>query len=202
MKHVITYQNLRTNIGLLGLLLPIILAFGVDFEIKPSISHFYYTDMGVVFTGVLWVFGWLLISYRGYDSDNLITTIAGVLIIIVSLVPTAHLAGENQAPNAHQDEMKNYIHLFSAGTFFILMGYMSFCSFTQESGIGLVKTRRRRIYRVSGVMVWLSIALLIPVTTLEINLTGIDVYLGETVALFFFGISWLVKSKSLKMIGL
>lgn len=202
MKHVITYQNLRRNIGLLGLTLPLILAMGVGLDIRPSISHFYYTNMGVIFTGTLWIFGALLIAYVGYDNDNAITSIAGILIIIVSIVPTQYIGDESQAVNAHQTEWKDYIHLFSAGTFFALMGYMSFFSFTRELGRKPYKIRRRKIYRVSGVMVWVSIGSLIPVTIFDIHVTSIDVFLMETVALMFFGTSWLVKSKSLRSVGL
>ena len=195
-----TFQTLRRNIGILGLFLPFILLIGAG--PRPSISHYYYTNMGIVFTGVLWAFGLMLISYKGHRGDDKITNIAGFLIIIVSLIPTSHLAGESVAVNAHQNAVLNKIHLFSAGLFFYIMGYMSLFKFTKAKRDNRAKRRRNKYYKIAGLMVWLSISVLIPVTLLGWNITGNDVFIGETVALFFFGTSWLVKSKSLTAIGL
>lgn len=206
METNVTHSNLRRNIGLLGLFLPLILAVGNGFDIKPSISHFYYTDMGVVFTGVLWVFGLQLFSYKGYKEnkvgDNLLTNLAGILIIVVSVIPTSCLPGECIAVNAHSNPVLNKIHLFSAGMFFVLMGWMSYFRFTQGLGTSARQKRLKVIYKVCGVFVWVSIGSLMLDIFLEVKLTEIDVFLGETIALFFFGSAWLIKSRSLRNLGL
>jgi len=202
MKTNITHANLRMNIGIIGVLLPFILAAGVRFEIRPSISHFYYTSMGVVFTGVLWVFGLLLISYKGHNhskiSDNILTNLAGFLIVIASLVPTSCMDGECDAVNGHQDSTLNCIHLISAGVFFILMGWMSFFRFTRNK-----KEHRNRIklYKFCGLMVWVSIAGMLLDIIFEVKLTEIDVFIWESLTLFFFGSSWLIKSNFLRKLG-
>ena len=56
---VISYLTLRKLVGLLGMLLPFVLFFGYliferDCTFPPSISHFYYTDLGNCFVGTLW----------------------------------------------------------------------------------------------------------------------------------------------------
>ena len=192
----VTHQNLRRNIGVLGILLPVILAIGNGFDIKPSISHFYYTPMGIVFTGILWVFGLLLFSYRGHDRiDNLWTNISGVLILIVSVIPTSCLPGECNAVNAHTHAVLNLVHLTCAASFFMLMGAMSFFRFS-------ISKKNRKLYRICGAMVWVSIGSLAIDVFFDLKITEIDVFLGESIALFFFGSAWLVKSKSLRSIGL
>jgi hypothetical protein len=62
---LISYLTLRKTIGWLGLLLPVVLFFGnyiisfvTEYEnscnpFKSSISHYYYTRMGEIFTGTL-----------------------------------------------------------------------------------------------------------------------------------------------------
>jgi hypothetical protein len=98
-----SYLSIRKLIGTLGFLLPFILvAFENDF--LASISHYYYTKSVVFFIAILFAFGILLISYKGYDfdpgtekiSDNFITHIGGFAILLVVLIPT-NCGGSNSS---------------------------------------------------------------------------------------------------------
>ena len=97
---LISYHLLRTLLGTLGFLLPFVLPIGVYLfgpdgldVFQKSISKYYHTNMSDVFVGVLWVFGLFLFTYKGYKtstfviSDNLTTSIAGLLAVVVAIFP-------------------------------------------------------------------------------------------------------------------
>src|SRR5487761_2372037 len=57
-QWVISYLTLRRSVGILGIASPVILFFGFlildpQCEFPPSISHFYFTNLGTYFTGTL-----------------------------------------------------------------------------------------------------------------------------------------------------
>lgn len=205
-----SHLQLRRNLGILGISMPIILFTGNGFELRSSISHFYYSDMIVVFTGILCAFGLFLFSYRGYEkdketiSDNLLTTIAGVFAISTALIPTGCSELDCVAPNGHSDGVRSTIHLVSAAGFLTIMGWMAFFRFTKSKSPDLspIKKKRNRFYKISAIAVWGSLALVGIGFATNTDLTGYDVFIGETIALFFFGAAWLVKGKTLENWGL
>ena len=79
---MISYMNLRTLIGVLGMLLPVMCyiwccAYNSG-EVLDSISMHYYTNFRDVFVGILVSFSVFLITYKGYSLlDNVITVIIG-----------------------------------------------------------------------------------------------------------------------------
>ena len=219
MNLSISPKALPRNLGILGVSLPFVLWLG-DGHLAPSISHYYYTDFGIYFTGVLFAFGLFLYTYKGYEpenekiSDNWLTNIAGLFAIGTALVPTSFFPDDSQltfgGPNAHTNSTLGLIHLLFAGAFLTIMGYMAYFKFTLS---GKTKNkyyaRRYYLYKISGVIVWLCIAFLAVEFTLEawLNiepLSAHDVFFAELVALVFFGTAWLIKSqvKPLKYVGL
>jgi len=216
-KLNIDHLTLRKYIGILGITLPVILILGNKGVVEPSISDYYYTNMTVVFTSVLFAFGLVLLAYKGSQldeneiiSDNLITNIAGILAIVVAVIPTEGEVGFEGVPNWHTSKFLTSIHLISAGLFILLMGYMSFVQFSKEKRkivenallpvSSEYKSIKRRIfvYKFCGIMVWLAVAFLIAKEITGFSITTADTFWGEAVALLFFGIAWLTKSKSLK----
>ncbi len=215
---VISFLTLRTLLGILGVSLPIILIIGDSIfagslQVQCSVSLYYYTKMRNVFVGVLWAFGLFLISYRGYKGnkgvedrikDNLITNIAGALAILVALLPTLVKLCGNIDPDLacyeHGIQLVKTIHLIAAGLFFIIIGWMSYFRFYRTIGEGfperLVK-RRKRLYRACGLIIWLSIAFLAMEFIFKFEITEFDIFIGEAVALFAFGIAWLTKGRAL-----
>ena len=73
---------MRAIIGYVGLTLPVVLllAGAVDRHIESSLSAYYYTKVGNVFTGALCVIGIFLLAYRltSWAIDNIATTLAGI----------------------------------------------------------------------------------------------------------------------------
>lgn len=205
--------SLRKTIGILGLALPILLLVSHQ-ELLSSMSHYYYTAGGVFFILILSAFGLILINYRGYPkkdgefiSDRLITTTAGICILITVLVPTK---SENplgtlfflDAPYLFGHESNGFlgaIHLLSAALFFILLGYMSFFKFVLNHN---ASASRNRLFRRSGIIVWASIGALIVIFAIEkllkINMDEVFpayTFWLEWVAVYAFAVAWLVKGR-------
>jgi len=205
----IDYLALRKYLGCLGIALPIALIIGNGGKVEESISHYYYTGMSVIFTGVLIAFGLFLISYKGYPkkegelvSDNAVTNCAGFLAIIVALIPTACSHCDAGVPNGHNDTIRSMVHLVSAGLFIALMGYMSLIQFVKGEDQDVVSKRRRRIYRTCGVIIWAVVAFLLLEYAFGFQFTAYDTLIGEAIALLAFGTAWLTKSEFLEKIGL
>lgn len=217
MTHI-SHLTLRRNLGLLGLFLPLLVYVINNFVWLPSISHYYYSHSNVLFIGVLFSFGLFLFSYKGYPrqkkewlSDNLLTNIAGICIVIVAFIPTTKTCSIEllDAPNQHRNALLGNIHLCCAALFFIIMAGMSWFQFTKsddnfdDSKDELIKKRRNLIYKIGGIGVIISLLFIVVFGFNDaLYISDHTVFIGETSALLFFGTSWLVKSKSLSKIGL
>lgn len=216
-KHQVqsSHYRIRALLGWLGVLLPFILLAGnalilnlkgdTTNPLLNSISHYHYSYMGLVFTGVLMAFSLLLISYKGYPekdvffSDNVITNLAGFFALIAVLIPTEFIygAGLMETPNLHTNPLLRNMHLGSAGLFLFLLGALSFFKFSQSHA-------NKSLYQFCGIMVWLPILVLAIAIPLGWAKDNSLVFWMEVVSLFFFGFSWLLKGRNqvLYMVGL
>jgi len=221
-ENVISYRGVNTNlsyfilrkiIGYSGLLLPL-LCWAITRQCETSISYYYYTRSGVVFTSILTLCGVFLISYRGEEEDkerlstNIITWIAGGFLILVAFVPTpfGENCPEDCSPTAffHCSNALGLVHFVSAVIFFVCMGYISIFRFRgKKKAEKLPKKIRHIIYLVCGIMMWVVLVFAgFMIYIIKINLDGHFIFWIEVVLLFFFGISWLVKGKALVDFGL
>jgi len=219
-----SYYRIRKLIGLLGIILPALVAI-VYGGFLSSISHYYYTKSSVIFISILSALGLFLISYKGYKrdketerlSDNFITHIGGVAVLLVVIFPTyCSETGSSEIYNiclseayplfGHRSAVVNVIHLVSAGTFFITMGWMSIYRFTKrdlQKGLTKEKQNKNKIYRFCGYTIWISMGILLVEFSLKIiypdfNITNYDVFILETISIIAFGISWLIKGEAIK----
>jgi hypothetical protein len=217
----LSYMALRKWLGILGLALPVLIWIFNDFELKSSISHFYYSSSSVLFTGFMFTFGIFLIFYPGRDdktdriSDNWVTTIGGLGAIFTALIPTAYnsacedsfeykivleeFCGADTLTTQyiHNDSVYGYIHLGCAAVFLGLMGYMSFARFTK----GDITRKMKIFYKFCAIMVWAPLVTLAVIFLTKIEGPKYIVFICECVSLGFFGIAWLVKGKGLKRFG-
>lgn len=218
----LSYLALRKWLGILGLLLPILVYVFNGFELKSSISHFYYSGSSVIFTGFMVTFGIFLLFYPGRVdesekiSDNWITSIGGIGAILTALIPTAYCS-ISKCPIVITDELSHFcdgdglttqfihnnsifgtIHLCCAAIFLILMGYMSFARFTK----GNTTPNKKVFYRFCALMVWLPLLLIGLKFAFDKEWTQVDVFILECVSLIFFGAAWLVKGKALERFGM
>ena len=182
--------RLRAMIGWLGMLLPWIVVLLVGY-FPESISATWYTNACTPFMIILGSAGFLLISYKGYNKiDDVILTCSGIAGICICLFPCAIKEVTGAVGTFMLDEaVSAIIHNISAVLFFALLSYNSFFLFTKSSGeMTRNKKIRNIIYRVCGIgMVGSFLLFLLP----EFE---IKVWLIETIALFFFGVSFLTKA--------
>lgn len=190
--------KLRKMIGWLGLLLPW-LCVVLTKSFPDSISITYYTqEAGPVFMIILGAASMLLICYQGYDYwDNLLNTIAGIFGLGICLFPCANPAetvvGTFQLPQ----HMSGFFHNASAILFFGLLSYNSLFQFTKTAAEqpSKQKTCRNRIFRICGVGMIASFLIIAILSLFKVNNA---IWIGELLALNFFGISWLTKANCYK----
>ena len=215
-RILVSHLTLRRLIGILGILLPFILATGCYLlcactGILESVSSYYDTPMRDVFVGTLFTIGFFLFAYKGYERvDDIAGDLGCVFALGVALFPTT-------SPS----EFIEYLHLFFAACLFTTFTYFSIFLFTKSGGDGKGgfcsvnalyarvksgdrekkrKVARNRIYVTCGIVIVLCIALigLVEICLEESPLTSLNpVFWLESVALLAFGISWLVKGETL-----
>lgn len=182
--------RLRVALGSLAILLPWIVAL-LNGGIPASISATYYVAECVTpFMIILGMSSAILICYKGYDrQDDLVLSLSGLMGLGICLFPT-YKSGIEFVGTFHTPvQISSNIHNISAIIFFILLAYNSFFLFTKGDGNPTKKKKIRNIiYRVCGVGMLASFALLL------LPSFYIQVWLVETFALSFFGISFLTKA--------
>ena len=182
--------RLRVMIGILGMILPLVVAllFG---GIPQSISATYYHAQCITpFMIILGAASILLMSYRGYTKfDDILLTIAGIAGLCICLFPCANLTMTYVGTFMIPQVISGIIHDISAIIFFGILSCNSLFLFTKSSGEMTKKKKARNIiYRICGIgMVASFIILLFP------PFYG-NMWLVEAIALFFFGVSFLTKA--------
>lgn len=182
--------RLRATIGWLGMLLPWIVVLLIG-KFPASISATWYTNACTPFMIILGSASLLLICYKGYELiDDVLLTCSGIAGLLICLFPCANsAAGDKVGAFMISQGVSNTIHYISAIVFFGLLAYNSFFLFTKSAGeVTKNKKIRNIIYRVCGVgMIASFLVLLLPYFRIQ-------VWLVETIALFFFGMSFLTKA--------
>ena len=204
MKHNVTVdtKRLRVMIGVLGMLLPWMVAL-ICLSWVESISCTYYSLYAVgTFMVILGSASMLLISYKGYDKvDDTTSTMAGIFGLLICLFPMTYVEEPSiETGILHlPSNVSNIFHCVSAFGFFGVLAFMSFFLFTKtynKDNMTKKKKIKNIIYRVCGVGMLCSFLLLLLnfIPNLPIyNLT----WIVETIALFFFGVSWIVKANAI-----
>ena len=182
--------RLRAMLGWLGMLLPWIVVLLIGY-FPNSISATWYTNACTVFMIILGSASFLLISYKGYEIiDDIILTCSGIAGLGICLFPCADASLPGKVGTFMiEGRISDAIHYVSAVVFFALLSYNSLFLFTKGSeNMTRNKKIRNIIYRICGVgMVASFLILLIPYFPIQ-------VWLMETIALFFFGVSFLTKA--------
>lgn len=207
-RMVISFITIRKTIGFLAVLLPVALLAGTAlfsecYRIQDSISHYYFTVAGDVFVGVLCVVALFLIAYKGYGrADNISTTIAGIMAIVIALVPTT----QNESSLCSVLQLKDnvlrvWIHYTAAAIFFLTLAYIAFFLFTKSrGGMSPEKKLRNNIYRSCAGIMLACIVLVFAATRDKLSASADAVHAVfwlEWIALLAFGTSWLVKGELL-----
>lgn len=182
--------RLRVVLGCLAIALPWIVALLAG-RIPSSISATYYIDQCITpFMGILVSASILLMCYKGYDlQDDIVLSLSGLMGLCICLFPTWTSTKELVGTFQLTPDVSSTIHNISAVVFFILLSYNSIFLFTKGDGAPTKKKKIRNIiYIICGIGMLASFAILL------LPSFYIQVWLVETIALFFFGVSFLTKA--------
>ena len=201
---VISFLTLRKFIGILGITFPFVLALGAALffgtGIQRAISNFYYTGMRDVFVGTLFVIGFFMLSYKGYDRrDAIAGRIACVFAVGIALFPVAPVGEVTRA-----ERILDYVHTACTAGFFAALIYFSLCLFTRtdpEVPRTPQKIHRDRIYRTCGYTMIACMLLIGAYLFIEDTAVALHPYTPafwlEGIAIVAFGVSWLVKGEAI-----
>ncbi len=198
---VMSYIGLRRSIGAIGFLLPVVLGVYAltQGHLQGSISSYYHTDMRDVFVGSMCAVGVFLLSYQFGAFDYWLGNVAGVAAILLALFPTTADTG---TPTEFQ-RFAGVAHLASAVVFFLCLAAFSLISFPKvEPGKERTerKATRNHIYVTCGVVILLCLGFAVFAGTVlgeEAKADLRPLFWCEAVAIFAFGISWLIKGNTL-----
>jgi hypothetical protein len=207
---ILTYNIMRRLIGVLGISLPVVIiiwsyAFSSCNGLLESISAYYHTGFRDLFVGILCAVSLFLFSYHGYDFMDFITlkltglSCLGVAFFPVFLPDDSYICFN---PTPDQSEFTNIMHNISAVCFFLLLAFICIVLFTKsypnldKTNFSHGKKLRNKIYIFCGTVIIICVVL-IPVTNIfcELIKKYNPMFWLETVALFSFGVSWLIKGK-------
>jgi hypothetical protein len=187
----LSYRNMRAIIGYIGLTLPVVLLLAgvVDGHVESSLSAYYYTKVGNVFTGALCVIGIFLVAYRltAWAIDNIATTLAGLCALGVAFFHAAP-----QHATLTQLRLAD-VHLTCAAVLFVLLGAICLLIFPRD--ILPNETWRANWYMALGSLIWLSIVLMPVLNWLARSFYDDNhVFLIlETICVMAFAVSFILK---------
>jgi hypothetical protein len=198
---VISYRGVRRAVGTIGLLLPVVLGpvgLLLGIGIRENMSSYYYTDLRDVFVGALCALGIFLFCYRGYDRvESWTANLGAFFIVCVALFPL-----DSDPDPLRQKSLSGYVHIVSGGAFFMVLAFYSLYHFPRR-GAGDRDRKRRLIYRVSGIVLLISVMamgahiLLVP-EDVRRTLNGYRfLFWAEWVALWAFAAAWLTKGRAI-----
>lgn len=202
-------------IGLLAFLLPSLI-YGISvirgYEIQSSISHNYFTNLREIFTGILFSIGLMMICYTTLPDSNkkkrcreiLYSKIAAVCSILIAIFPASPHKNFDKFEidklqytfNGTYNFVNNVIHSGSAFILFIILSLFCFDIFRKKDNLNKLNS----IYFFFGSLILIGIFIaLIGVRNQNTEITSHFILIGETIALFSFGISWMIKGKEDKI---
>jgi hypothetical protein len=194
-----TFLLLRTAIGWIGTLLPIVVIVGdaafCSGPLPNSLSDYYYTPMRNILVGALCVLGVFLLLYDvSVRVDRWITNAAGIGVLGVAFLP-----GSPPVPHlTTSQEVIGNLHVFFASIAFLGLAatMWRFAYGVSDGGAACGAL----FYRVSacvmlGFVLLSGVAILLP---LSVQNSTLAIYDTEALAIFTFGICWLVKGRALE----
>ena len=198
--QIISYYALRILIGATGILLPLLLIIGNliannTLQIEFSVSDYYdNSTAGDILVGVLFVLGFFLMTYKGYDkTDSRIANLGCVFALGVALFPTTS--------SNHTVHIMHFVFALLLFTVFIVFSVYLFRKTDPNAVPTTQKDKRNKVYLACGIVMIACIAgialsmLVFEAAALKYHL----VFWFESVALIAFGFSWMVKAEFLFM---
>lgn len=177
---------------------------------KASISHYYYSSVGEIFTGALGTVALFLVCYKGHPlrksefgfSDRTMSNLAAFFALGIVAFPTTtkHCIIDNSRVFI-SSQITGVIHFIFAGLFFITLAFISIFNFRRTKKVSEFGTKPfHNLYKYCGIIMLVCVFLILIYTKiLRYRYEWLDnIYPGlilETIALIAFGVSWLTKGK-------
>lgn len=229
--EIVSYFTLRKAIGWLGMLLPFLLLAGNYFlnnsglftsewfvrlhksyvyenegSYKSSVSHYYYTTAGEIFTGTLCAVGLFMICYTGHPkrkedkglSDNAMSNLAGIFALGVAAFPTtSETIMKDNLRSFVSSDIVGWIHYFFAASFFLVLACMSIVNFRRSKKPDLFGTGKDDPFYFYCGVVMITCLALVPLSSWIDPIQPIHpTFILEAIALIAFGLSWLKKGQA------
>jgi len=197
-NQIISYYALRILIGATGVLLPLLLIIGnlianETLKIEFSVSDYYDNGTaGDILVGILFVLGFFLMTYKGYDrKDSIAANLGCVFALGVALCPTTST-----------NQLIHILHFVFAVLLFSVFIFFSIYLFRKSDtpkGMNKQKDKRNMVYLVCGIVMIVCIAgIAVGMIWLQqFSKTWHLVFWFESIALIAFGISWITKAEFL-----
>jgi hypothetical protein len=199
------YTLLQQIVGVMAFLLPPVLFFGnwalTGNELESSVSAYYHTPMGSVFVGVLWALAVFFSSYNykalpGFEWDNRLSWVAGLAAVCVAIFPTT----SDASVSSRSEQNIGIVHMISACVLFILLAVFALVLFPRSRGAMTPEKRlRNAVYRTCGGLMVAAMLLMFPSQQLPDSWHAF-LWL-ETICVWAFGISWLIKGGFLRILA-
>lgn len=195
--QIISYYGLRILIGASGVLLPLLLIIGnlianSSLKIEFSVSDYYDNGTaGDILVGILFVLGFFLMSYKGYDRiDSRAANLGCFFALGVALCPTTS-----------SNYVVHIMHFVFAVLLFSVFIFFSLYLF-RKTGPGRrtkQKDNRNRVYKACGIIMILCIVgiAISMIFLMPQSRSWHLVFWFESLALIAFGISWITKAEFL-----
>lgn len=203
-----SYILMRQALGILGMILaPSVLIVGALFGHGQnpegwyySISATYYSNAGLIFTGLMYATGVFLITYKGYDIwDEVLCSLSGVFGLLLASCPVKIEASpEFVGVLGLPCNVSNVVHCISALLFFISLAVNIVVNFT-KGDTGEKKLLRNRLYWICGIT--MAVCCLGVLIFTFWNVWSTATIFFEFIALCAFGVAWLVKGHALSILN-
>jgi len=206
---------LRRIVGALGVALPVVVTvwglFLSRWSVQDSLSDYYSLRTRDAFVGILFVIGWFLFAYRGYEKmDKIAGYLACVFALGVAIFPNSGSTWER------------IVHFSSATCLFLVLSFFSLLLFTKtkdspkgfkptvlsafrfgatkSNSMTCEKKKRNIVYIVCGIVMLACISL-IGLYMLFWQNTAISnikpVFCLEWLMIWAFGTSWFIKGETI-----
>jgi len=189
---VISYLSLRRLIGVLGMALPVVvMIWGWTIcgctSALPSISDYYSLRTRDAFVGILCAIACFLFTYRGFDDDERYGNLAALFAVAVAFFPNSGTP------------LERTVHFSAAVGLLLVLAYFSLRIFTKSDGHPTPqKLVRNRVYTICGGLILVCVVLIGLYKSVWADTRAWHpVFWLETLALWAFGFSWLVKGETL-----
>ena len=208
-RYVRSFLIMRIVVGALGVALPLWLVFGdlwLGGDLRDSLSAYYYSGVRELFVGVLCAIGVFLFTYKvaEHSLDNTLSIFAAAAVLAVALFPTG-LPTQAAEPTPLQEKLGEAsvekIHFGGAFLFILSLAVISFLYGVREGRRPPQKGKRspkfwRRYHWgcaifIVGALAGIGVDMLTEWGPSE------SLLIGEWVAIWAFGASWLMKGLEL-----